>query len=78
MMSTLSIARFLMLAGVGLFLIGGLVYLLARMGVNLFNLPGDIRIQGENLTCVVPIVSMIVLSILMSVILNIVVRFLNK
>jgi len=48
------------------------------MGVNLFTLPGDIRIQGENLTCVVPIVSMIVLSILLSVILNIVVRFLNK
>ena len=77
-MSTLSIARFLMLAGVGLFLIGGLVYILDRMGVKLFNLPGDIHIQGENLTCVVPIVSMILLSILLSVILNLVLRFLNK
>jgi hypothetical protein len=67
-----------MLAGVGLFLIGGLVYLLGRMGINLFNLPGDIRLQGENVTCIIPIVSMIVLSILLSVILNLALRFLNK
>lgn len=77
-MNTLSIARFLMMAGVGLFLIGGLVYILGRMGINLFNLPGDIRLQGENVTCIIPIVSMIVLSILLSVILNLVLRFLNK
>jgi hypothetical protein len=77
-MSTLSIARFLMLAGVGLFLIGGLVYILGRMGVKLFNLPGDIRLLGENVTCIIPVVSMILLSILLSVILNLVLRFLNK
>jgi hypothetical protein len=77
-MNTLSIARFLMLAGVGLFLIGGIVYLLARLGVNLFNLPGDIRLQTENLTCLVPITSMILLSILLSVILSLAIRFLNK
>lgn len=77
-MNTLSIARFLMMAGVGLFLIGGLVYILGRMGINLFNLPGDIRLQGENVTCIIPIVSMIVLSILLSVILNLALRFLNK
>jgi len=77
-MSTLSIARFLMLAGVGLFLVGGFVYLLARMGVNLFNLPGDIRLQSDNLTCLVPITSMILLSILLSVILSLALRFLNK
>jgi hypothetical protein len=77
-MNTLSIARFLMMAVVGLFLIGGLVYFLGRMGINLFNLPGDIRLQGENVTCIIPIVSMIVLSILLSVILNLALRFLNK
>jgi hypothetical protein len=77
-MSTLSIARFLMLAGVGLFVSGGLVYVLGRMGINLFNLPGDIRLQGQNVTCLIPVASMIVLSILLSVILNLVLRFLNK
>lgn len=77
-MNTLSIARFLMLAGIGLFLIGGIVYLFARLGVNLFNLPGDIRLQTDNLTCLVPITSMILLSILLSVLLSLALRFLNK
>jgi hypothetical protein len=77
-MNTLTIARFLMLAGIGLFLVGGVVYLMGRLGVNLFNLPGDIRLQGNNLTCLVPITSMIVISILLSVILSLALRFLNK
>lgn len=77
-MNTLSIARFLMLAGIGLFLVGGVVYLLGRLGVNLFNLPGDIRLQNANLTCLVPVTSMILISILLSVILSLALRFMNK
>jgi hypothetical protein len=77
-MNTLSIARYLMLAGAGLFLVGGVVYVMGRMGVKLFNLPGDIRLQGENLTCLVPITSMILISILLSVILSLAMRYLNK
>lgn len=77
-MNTLSIARYLMLAGVGLLLVGGAVYVMGRMGVKLFNLPGDIRLQGENLTCLVPITSMILISILLSVILSLAMRYLNK
>jgi hypothetical protein len=77
-MNTLSIARYLMLAGIGLFLVGGVVYVMGRMGVKLFNLPGDIRLQGENLTCLVPITSMILISILLSVILSLAMRYLNK
>ena len=77
-MNTLSLARYLMLAGVGLFLVGGVVYVMGRMGVKLFNLPGDIRLQGENLTCLVPITSMILISILLSVILSLAMRYLNK
>lgn len=67
-----------MLTGALLFIVGAMVYLLSRLGVQLFHLPGDIRIQGQNLTCVIPIVSMILLSILLSVILNLALRFLNK
>lgn len=77
-MSLESIARFLMTAGAALFVIGGLVYLASRMGINLFQLPGDIRIQSNNLTCMIPLVSSILLSIILTVILNLVIRFLNK
>jgi biotin transporter BioY len=77
-MPSASLARFLMIAGIIIFLSGGLVYLFSRAGINLFRLPGDIRIQSENVTCLIPIVSSIVLSILLTIILNVILRFLNK
>ena len=77
-MSLEPIARLLMIAGIILFLVGGLVFLASRLGINLFQLPGDIRIQSNNLTCIVPIVSSILLSIVLTVVLNLVIRFLNR
>lgn len=77
-MSFEPIARLLMIAGIILFMIGGLVFLLSRLGINLFQLPGDIRFQSNNLTCIIPLVSSILLSIVLTVILNLVIRFLNK
>ena len=67
-----------MIAGISLFLIGGLIYLFSRVGLNLFQLPGDIRLQSGNVTCLVPIVSSILLSILLTLILNLVIRNLDK
>ena len=77
-MSLEPIARILMIAGASLFAIGGLIYLLSRLGINLFQLPGDIRFQSGNVTCFVPLVSTILLSIVLTLILNIVIRYLNK
>ena len=77
-MSLESIARILMIAGISLFVIGGLIYLLSRLGINLFQLPGDIRFQTSNVTCLVPLVSTILLSIVLTLILNVVIRYLDK
>jgi hypothetical protein len=43
-----SIALYLMLAGIVLFLIGGGVYIVAKFGIPLGRLPSDILIEGEN------------------------------
>jgi len=77
-MSLEPIGRILMVAGISLFLVGGLIYLFSRMGINLFQLPGDVRLQSGNVTCLVPIVSTILLSIVLTLILNIVIRYLDK
>lgn len=77
-MSLEPLSRLLMIAGITLFVVGGVIYLASRMGINLFQLPGDIRIQSENLTCLVPLVSLILLSIVLTLILNLVIRYLNK
>jgi hypothetical protein len=77
-MSLDPIARILMITGISLFVIGGLIYLFSRLGINLFQLPGDIRLQSGNVTCLIPLVSSIVLSIVLTLILNVMIRFLNK
>ncbi len=41
-------------------------------------LPGDISVQGQGFSCFVPLATSIVLSILLTVILNIALRLLNR
>lgn len=71
------LGKWLVLIGLSIAALGGLVWLLGRLPF-LGNLPGDIRIQGENFGCFVPLVSMLLLSLLLTVILNIVIRLLNR
>jgi len=70
--------RVLIWIGLLLILLGGAVYLAGRMGIPLFRLPGDIHFEGENYTCIIPIISMILLSIVLSVVLNVVLRIVNR
>jgi len=73
-----SIARYLMLGGIILFLIGGGIYLAAKFGIPLGRLPGDIRIEGQNGSFYFPVTSSIVVSVVLTVVLNIISRFLQK
>jgi len=74
----LSFARLLILAGLAFIVIGGLVYLVARTGLPLGRLPGDIRIERDNFSCFFPLATSILLSIILTLVLNLVVRWLNK
>ena len=73
-----NIARYLVIGGLVLILLGGGVYLAAKFGIPFGRLPGDIRIEGKNGSFYFPVVTSIVLSILLTVILNLIIRFLNK
>ena len=73
-----NIARTLMLGGIALFLIGGGIYLAAKFGIPLGRLPGDIRIEGENGSFYFPVTSSILISVVLSILLNIISRFLKK
>jgi hypothetical protein len=68
------IARILVIVGVLLVVAGGLVFLAARLGLPLGRLPGDIRLQTDNLTCLFPLATMIILSIVLTVVVNVVIR----
>ena len=73
-----SIARYVMLGGIILFLIGGGVYLAAKLGLPLGRLPGDIHIEGENGSFYFPITTSILLSVALTIVLNVISRFLQK
>jgi len=73
-----SIARYLMIGGVILFLIGGGIYLASKFGIPLGRLPGDIRIEGENGSFYFPIVSSIVVSAVLTIIVNVISRLMNE
>ncbi len=72
-----TMGKLIMLAGIVLFVVGGLVWAAARVPL-LGRLPGDIRIERGNVSCFFPLATMIVLSVILTVVLNIVLRLLNK
>ncbi len=73
-----NIGRFLILCGLGLAGIGVLVVLLGRLGIPLFQLPGDIKIQGQAVTCFIPLATMLVLSLILTLVVNLVLRGMTK
>jgi len=69
--------RWMVVIGLGIAGIGVLMVLLSRIGIPIGRLPGDIRLQGENMTCLIPIASMILISLLLTIALNILLRLLK-
>jgi len=67
--------RILVLVGVVLLIVGGLFIFLPRLGINLGRLPGDFQLGNGQTTCLVPIATSIVLSLLLTLILNLIGRF---
>lgn len=73
-----SIARYLMIGGIILFLTGGGVYLAVKFGIPLGRLPGDIRIEGGNGTFYFPLATSILVSLVLTIVLNVIIRFFSK
>jgi hypothetical protein len=73
-----NIGRFIMLAGLALLLIGGTVFLAGKIGLPLGRLPGDIRIEGEHGSFYFPLATSILVSVVLTVLLNLIGRFLKK
>jgi hypothetical protein len=73
-----NIGRYLMIGGVVLFVVGGLVFLAARFGIPFGRLPGDIRIERDGFSFYFPLGSSILISIVLTIIINVVLRLLKK
>lgn len=78
MLDLATIGRWLVIGGLALAVIGGLMVLAARSGIPLGRLPGDIHFQSGNVTVFIPLATMILLSVVLTVLVNVVLRILGK
>ncbi len=78
----LSIARALIIFGLILLVSGGVLYAGARFGlwqrIPLGRLPGDIHIQSGNFNVFIPLATSILLSVVLTILLNLFIRLINK
>ena len=72
-----TIAKILIFLGVGIALLGGLLFLFSKIPF-MGKMPGDIVIKRENFTFYFPLASSIIISIVLSIILTIIFRFFSK
>jgi hypothetical protein len=72
-----TIGRWVLILGGVMIVVGGIIWLLGRFHI-FEHFPGTIRIQTSGVTCVFPLLASILISIVLTVALNIIIRLLNK
>ncbi len=77
-MESSNFAKWFIYAGLGLLAIGLLIYLGSKMGISFGKLPGDIHVQKEKFSFYFPIVTSIIVSVLLTLIINLIFWFLRK
>lgn len=74
---TMRLGTVLMFAGVGLLVLGALIRYVPGLFSWFGNLPGDVRIEGDNSSVFIPITSMVVVSVVLTIIVNVIASFLK-
>lgn len=72
------LAKTLMIFGGVLFCAGALLFAVSKMGVPLGRMPGDIAWQGKHVKIFAPVTSMIVVSVVLTLLLNLLAKFFRR
>jgi hypothetical protein len=73
-----AIGRWVFVAGIGVMVLGGVLWLVGRFGLPLGRLPGDIFIQRDGFSFYFPLTTMILISVILTVLANLIGRFFNR
>ena len=73
-----NLGRYLIVFGFILMLVGAGVYLAARFGVPLGRLPGDIHVERDGVGFHFPIATSIILSVVLTLLINVLFRVFRK
>jgi len=76
-MDLFQIARVLLMIGFVLIILSGVIFVIAKLGIPLGHLPGDIRVEGSGMSCVFALGTSILLSIILTVILNVIAKLIK-
>ncbi|MEX0789071.1 MAG: DUF2905 domain-containing protein [Anaerolineales bacterium] len=69
-----SVGKWVLILGLGITTLGGVLWLAGRLGLPLGRLPGDIRFEAGGMTCFIPLATSILLSLALTLLLNLVLR----
>jgi hypothetical protein len=70
------IGKLVVITGLALAALGLVIWLGGRLGLG--SLPGDMRFSNESWGCYVPLASMIVLSVVLTIVVNVLLRLFNR
>ena len=71
------LGRYIIMMGIMLIFVGAIVYILGDKTSWFGNLFGDMKYEGEKVRVYAPFASMIVVSIVLTIVINIITRFLR-
>lgn len=71
-------AKWIMALGLLIFIVGVIIWLLSGLGIPFGKLPGDIEVKGEKVSFYFPIVTSIVISLIFTIIVNLIFYILRK
>jgi hypothetical protein len=74
----IAFGRLLLIIGLATALVGAIILVASRYFPWLGNLPGDIHIESENYKVYIPLATMILVSVLATILLNIFMRFFRR
>lgn len=72
-----NLGKLLVVLGVGVVIVGGVIWLVGRLSGSQ-TLPGTLRIDIAGGSCVIPILASIVISVVLTLVLNLLARWLGK
>ncbi|MCE5269321.1 MAG: DUF2905 domain-containing protein [Planctomycetaceae bacterium] len=72
------VGKYILILGVFLALFGAIVWLIESLGLPLGRLPGDVRMRGENWSLSFPVVTCIIISVALTVLVNLVLWYFRR
>jgi hypothetical protein len=78
MFDSTSLGKWLVLAGLIVAAVGVGFWVVGRLGLPLGRLPGDLRFEGKNFSIYIPIATSILLSVGLTVLINLIIRLFRR